>query len=366
MKRKIFKGLLIGLGVVTLLIAGAVIYLSQTSTSQITDVNGNIVPNSIATFDKVKIGGVEQTILVRGKDKNNPVVLFLHGGPGAPDMAMIRYYNEALEDQFTVVSWDQRGCGKSKFEDASLMNINRFVEDAHELTGLLKERFKQNKILLVGHSWGSVLGLKLIDQYPNDYFAYVGIGQVVNLAASEKISYDFLKEAATKDETLQEALAAIPAPVNGRYEGGTSTLLKQRELLLKAGGVMKAHKDYTPMVDAYMKTREVGLLELFAMNKHFKFSVDNLWEELTNINFAESIKSVKVPTYFLVGEQDYITHKSVSKSYYEQLEAPIKEFIEISECGHFPYIEKNKLFQKYLYDIKEAHFPESLVQNTAI
>lgn len=130
------------------------------STPAITD-DGDPVGGSIATLEPVPIGGMEQWLLIRGRHSANPVLLWLHGGPGASEMPVVPHYNRALEEEFVVVHWDQRGAGKSNPRDfdESTMTFERFVQDAHELTRHLKRRFGKKKIYLLGHSWGSHLGL---------------------------------------------------------------------------------------------------------------------------------------------------------------------------------------------------------------
>jgi pimeloyl-ACP methyl ester carboxylesterase len=139
------------------------------------------------------LGGQEQWILIRGMDIVKPIILFLHGGPGTANMSLLRKYTDELEQHFIVVTWDRRGGGKSyqAINPHSSMTIDRFVLDTGELTQLLCHRFNQNKIFLVGHSWGSLIGILSIQKYPDLYHAYIGIGQLANMQENEQISYDW-------------------------------------------------------------------------------------------------------------------------------------------------------------------------------
>lgn len=150
-------------------------------TAPIKDANREIIPRSIASLEKIKLGGMDQWILIRGNDVSNPVLLWLHGGPGAAQMPIAHHFDKNLEKDFIVVHWDQRGAGKSnpKDFDEQTMTFEQFITDAHELTQYLKRRFNTEKIYLVGHSWGTQLGIKMVQLYPEDYFAYIGIGQAV-------------------------------------------------------------------------------------------------------------------------------------------------------------------------------------------
>jgi pimeloyl-ACP methyl ester carboxylesterase len=133
---------------------------------------------------------------MRGDDISSPVLLWLHGGPGAAQMPVARSFNADPEKDFLVVHWDQHGAGKSNPGDfdESTMTFQQFLEDGHELTEVLKERFDKQKIYLLGHSWGTQVGIKLAQAYPEDYYAYISVGQVVDPAATQQVSYDWLLE----------------------------------------------------------------------------------------------------------------------------------------------------------------------------
>jgi pimeloyl-ACP methyl ester carboxylesterase len=136
------------------------------TTPPIINQDGTPVENGIARFEKVMLGGIEQTILIRTHDASNPVLLFLHGGPGFPMMPLFPHFNQELEKHFVVVSWDQRGAGKSysKKISAESFTIEQFVEDTHQLVDWLRQQFNQEKIFLMGGSWGSGLGMYVIDK----------------------------------------------------------------------------------------------------------------------------------------------------------------------------------------------------------
>ena len=144
-------------------------------------------------LEKVRIGGSDQWVLERSEDVDNPVVLYLHGGPGTSQLTSNRRNTRHLEKFFTVVNWDQRGAGKSyrAISDAGRMNIGQFVADTRELTLYLLEKFGQERLVLVGHSWGTVIGALTVSAYPELYSCYVGIGQVANMAEGEAASYQW-------------------------------------------------------------------------------------------------------------------------------------------------------------------------------
>lgn len=204
----------------TITITAAILYkMRDGTTPPFLDQRGKRLSGSIVSLQKIELGGMEQWILIRGKDVSNPVLLWLHGGPGAAQMPVARYFNGALEDHFTVVQWDQRGAGKSNptdFDESS-MTFQQFLDDAHDLTLYLKARFGQDKIYLVGHSWGSQMGIQLAQAYPQDYYAYVGVSQVVNSALAEEMGYAWLAERIEADGSenrLRELEALGTSPLH--------------------------------------------------------------------------------------------------------------------------------------------------------
>src|SRR5512133_1151609 len=159
--------------------AAGVVASRRGATPPILGADGEPLPGSVASLERVRLGGVEQAILVRGADRTRPVVLFLHGGPGMPAMFLAHAWQRPLEDDFVVVQWDRRGTGKSRHGVPSdSLGVRRVLDDLHELTALLRARFGGGRVLLVGHSWGSYLGLLAVRERPDDYLAFVGTGQM--------------------------------------------------------------------------------------------------------------------------------------------------------------------------------------------
>jgi len=301
--------------------------------------------NSIASLEKVKIGGVDQWLLIRGKDKSNPVLLFVHGGPGSPEMPWAHHFSGGLEDHFVVVNWDQRRSGKSySGTPKESLKIDQFVSDAHELTRLLLDRFGAEKIFIVGHSWGSVLSVLTVRKYPDLYYAYVGIGQVVDMQQNEAISYRFVLDEAKKrgDRKAIRQLEKIgPPPYDAFRE-----LYIQRKWLLKFGGAF--HNE-----DSYKKYAKIALKQgkEYTPADWVKFLLSNIlvakemWDELMKINFFEQAPRIEIPVYFLVGRHDYNTPFELVEQYYEMLDAPMgKRLIWFENSAHSPNLEEPEKF----------------------
>lgn len=213
--------------------------LLGTRTKKIKNPDGTIASESITSLEKVMLGNLNQYILIRGKNKNNPVLLFLHGGPGSAQIGFAPRYQHSLEDDFVVVNWDQRGAGKSYSENIpkDTMTLEHFISDANELVDYLCHRFGRSKIFLVGHSWGSVLGSMLVYCYPEKFEAYIGIGQVVNMNDNERLSYQYvLKEA--KKSNNKRAVKSLEGIGEPPYKNEIKDLMTQRKWLGKFKGAV--------------------------------------------------------------------------------------------------------------------------------
>lgn len=161
----------------------------------IQDLGHIAAPNGIQESYKTRIGGVDQWLNVRGQDKANPIILFVHGGPASPLIPTLWQFQRPIEEYFTVVNYDQRGAGKSYVEDHSeatgaSLHIPRYVDDAIEIAEYVRKRYGKSKLILMGHSWGTVVGMGAALKRPELFYAYVGIGQFVNTLDNERISFD--------------------------------------------------------------------------------------------------------------------------------------------------------------------------------
>lgn len=342
----------------TIVFLGAIVlgllFLIPGFTFPIKGQQGHDVPRSIASLEKVNLGGQEQWILIRGMDITKPVILFLHGGPGTSNMCLLRKYTDELEQHFIVVTWDQRGAGKSyqAINPHSSMMIDRFVLDTGELTQLLCHRFDRQKIFLVGHSWGSLIGILSIQKYPDLYHAYIGIGQIVNMQENEQISYDWTLSQATKaeDKRAIQTLTEIGTPP---YTGdGQKKLMTQRRLLGKYGGELYGSSNgaFPLIFSSLICATEYTLLDKVNFFKGIFASNSLLWQELLTINLNKQILSFEVPIYFVLGRHDYEAPSILAEQYFKIIEAPEKEIIWFENSAHFANIEEDGKFDDLLID----------------
>ncbi len=314
---------------------------------------------------QVELGGLKQTVHIKSKDEKNPVLLFLHGGPGVTNRHSVMTTNDDLLDDFTIVAWDQRGTGGSYFGcDVDTLTIDRVTKDAAELVDYLCDRFGKEKIFAIGGSWGSLLGTNLIRDYPGKIAAFIGFGQFVNGAKNEEISYAFSLEEAKKagDEKSVKKLEDLGAPVKGVYKGGFKGMMTQRNIMMKFGGYSKnegKRNYFDAMVKPILKSREYSLKELVGYVKGYKFVLSKMWPEVAGVNFNETHTKFTVPFYILDGRLDKNTPSELVEEWFDKIEAPEKELVWFEESGHNPLFDEPEKFkailrEKFLAKAKEA------------
>jgi len=314
--------------------------------------------NGVSTLEEIKLGNVNQWIFIRGTDQKNPVLIFLHGGPGAPLMGMSssRISDAELIKHFTVIHWDQRGAGKSYSLDIPVnsMTFDRLVEDCNELIDYVRDRFNAQKVFIVGHSGGSIIGLKTVHKYPEKIHAYVGVGQIIDDLEQQKISYNFIIDEAEKSGNvkIQNSIEAIGPPPFDSLEKFT----KKDMFVSRFGGVYhgKSTLQMWAIGLSFITSPEYSLLE--GINnltmKGYKFTMKAMWEEYKYINLTEEIRSIKVPVYFFEGKYDMATPIVPVEKFYNGLDAEKgKYFIIFENSGHLPMVEEKEKYQKLLINL---------------
>jgi pimeloyl-ACP methyl ester carboxylesterase len=336
--------------VVCVIIVGVIIYM--------TIIKGHTLPifirNSIAKYETVTLGDVNQTILIRGNNIENPVLLYLHGGPGNPETAFITKYQKEWEKHFIVVNWDQRGSGKSYNSkiNADTLNIQGTYNDTIQLVEYLQKKFNTKKIYLVGHSWGTYLGMLAIKNNPQLFYAYIGVGQVADQQTNEFEIRKYALNNAEK-EGNQKAISELKAIGEPPYNKTDfeSKIGVNRKWSAYYGGALWGKNN----TDQFTYEVIFGLhYNVFDLIKYLKG--DNLFYKQTNqarwdlysANLVKDIPSVEVPIYFCQGLHDNLTSYKLAKDYYEQIKAPKKEFKTFSNSAHFPNIEECDEFSAYL------------------
>ncbi len=299
----------------------------------------------IDTKETLEIIGTKLHLRIRGTDAANPVLLFLHGGPGICDRHWVLKYQSGLSDVCTLVCYDQRGAGKSytKEQAARAMTVGDTVEDARCVVEYLCEKFQKDKIFVVGHSWGSMLGTLLCQKYPAHIAAYVGMGQLADGPENERISYEFVLDEAKRREDAKalKDLARIGAPQNGLYHS-IKDLQVQRDYMTKYGGGSYNKKEslLSDLIIPLVLTPEYSLLDLPNYTKGAYYNLHQLWEEIATSSFLSSVPSLAMPVYITQGRHDRNTPSELAMRWFEQLDAPRKEWIWFEQSAHSPIKEE--------------------------
>ena len=300
----------------------------------------------IDSIEAIELGGIKQWISLRSADTSNPILLFLHGGPGTAQISFARKTQSELDKHFIVVNWDQRGAGRSysskiKAED---MRIERFVLDAEELTEALLKRFKQKKLFLIGHSWGTVIGAYLAAKRPDLLWAYVGIGQVADVARGEKLSYQFTLGEAKRtgnQKAIRELERIGEPPYQNWKDGGI-----QGKWLDKFGGQIMSGSIISKILKN-ISMRDLGFFGIIKFIQGVAFSLKNMEEQLNRVNLFQDVRAINVPVFICCGRRDYNVPFELSIEYLEMLNAPKKEVIWFEHSAHAPNFEEPNVFNDF-------------------
>ena len=321
----------------------------STRTKPILDAQGRVVPGSIATLEPLTLGGVRQWLLVRGRRADAPLLLKLHGGPGQAEMATVGL-NGLLEDDFVVIEWDQRGSGKSRasIQPAAAMNIDQLVADTIELTEHLTQRFGKQQLIIVGHSWGSILGLMAVKRRPDLYKAFVSTGLIANFAEGQEVAYRFLlAEAKRRSESKALAeLTAIGGPPYAGADGGAKW--KRCARWLGEFGAVWHSSDKFNRVGWMVSSIEYSWPEKLRFTRAAERSFDLLYADLLSVNLIEAVRQVEVPVFFAEGRYDQLAPVEVAERYFSGLVAPAKEWVLFENSAHFPQWEEKERFRELL------------------
>jgi proline iminopeptidase len=343
-------------GLLVLAVIGlAVLVALPASTPPVMGANGQPVPGSIAELTTVKLGGHEQAISIRAADPDKPVLLYLAGGPGQSDIAFARALLQPLEQDFVVVVWDQRGSGKSypALDPTSTYTLEALVGDTIALTDYLRERFVENRIYILGESWGSTLGVLAVQQRPDLFHAYIGSGQMVSQRETDRIIWrDLLAYAdRTDDGELYDKVLTLGEPPYRDTPWANSLIMGYYGLL---------ETPYTPPA-AYIARGEasgVGQFGLFGSEYSFvenanlvrglvdMFSL--MYPQLQEIDFRTDVPELGVPVYVLDGENELRGRRELAHEWFDQLTAPHKELIRYSDAGHAVAFEQADAFLRLM------------------
>ena len=302
----------------------------------------------------VNINGTKQWINIYGQDKDNPVLLYLHGGPGSATSQIDYAFTRKWSDVYTVVTWDQRGCGKSydtSKTDAITSDI--MMQDGREMTEYLLDYMGKDKITLLGHSWGSMYGANLALKYPDYYDAFIGAGQFIDDKENEQRLYDEARKWSEGDED-GKAILAKWSPDNA---DSIEALQARNEIMERYGyGMMKDGTDYNIFTTVlfnpnYLVKDYIAFIKnssAEAYEPYMAFVTD----EMPKLSLLGRY-DYQVPYYNINGDMDYQTNYWLACEYFDQVNAPEKEMFVMKDATHGLLESRSEEFSEYVHMIAE-------------
>lgn len=322
--------------------------------------------NGIQENIYVKIGGIDQYLEIRGEDKDNPVILWLHGGPGFPLTYLSYYYQTGLEDEYTIVCLEQRGCGRTYYRNKPIedVSVEMLLSDMDELIDYLRKRFGQERIVIIGQSWGTVLAVEYINAYPEKVEAYIGVGQVTNFAEGKIYAGENAAEKATMAGNDSDAeMVRQYIGQFGKSDSLENTDIKTLEsLVIKSMEYLKCDGELSGMWQMLIGITSPEMSLSDAKWFMFASSTSNIFESQSKLvdymYFAFDVNNFKneynFPICFIQGSHDWITPTDLVKDYYKKLNAEHKAFFIIENAGHTPFLDNPDEFCKKIKQFLES------------
>ncbi len=303
------------------------------------------MPGSISEKLRIEINGVKQGMFIKGESRSNPVLLWVHGGPGMPDYFLTEQYPAGLEDVFTIVWWDQRGAGLSYGAGIprQSMTVEQFVADTLAVTDYLRERFHQDKIYLLGHSWGSFIAIQAAARAPERYHAYIGMAQMVHQLESEKLAYEYMLAEYRRRGSVRMVTDLEKAAVT-MTEGTPQGYLGVRDKAMHGLGIGTTHDMKSVITGIFLPSwrfpeytfsEKINLWRGRAFSRSF-----GLWDRFIRVDLRHVLPRLDLPAYFLHGAYDYTCSYTLALDYFHQLSAPVKGFYRFAGSAHSPVLEE--------------------------
>jgi proline iminopeptidase len=311
----------------------------------VTELDRIVTPNGVQESFVATLGGARQYVSVRGADRRNPILLYIHGGPASIEAPLSWGFQRPWEDFFTVVEWDQRAAGKSfELEDqktiGATLTPERYRDDAIELIELLRARYGKKKVFVLGHSWGSSVGLSVAIKRPDLLYAYVGMGQAIDFQQNETASYATVLDQARRDRNAQavkELESIAPYPGEGGLDPAKTAV--ERKWSVYYGGLAAGRKTGDFYFHLDRLASEYSHDDLVAWDAGSAFTMKILWPKLAAISF-ENVRTLHVPIILFLGRHDTTTPPEIATDWLGRLKAPEKKIVWFENSAHLPMIEE--------------------------
>ena len=319
------------------------------TTAAITTPDGEPVPGSVAELTTVDLGGHELGLMIRGASTDNPVLLFLAGGPGGSELGAMRRHLPELEKHFTVVTWDQRGSGTSyeELDPVDTVTLDGYVSDTIALTNYLRDRFDTKDIYLLGQSWGTTLGVLAVQEQPQLYRAFIGTGQMVSQSATDQIFYDDTLAWAARsgnDGLAEQLKASGPPPYAAMFPYETALSHEMDVYPYDHSG----NSEGAGQMSENLLVEEYGLIDQVHVIGSFMDTFAALYPQLQDIDFRKTATDFEIPMYFVQGAHEARGRAQLFEQWYPLVNAPIKDVAVLETSGHRPLWEQPDEFIDYL------------------
>jgi pimeloyl-ACP methyl ester carboxylesterase len=326
--------------------------------SVVADLNRIVAPQGVQESFKLRIGGIDQWVYVRGQDLRNPIILFIHGGPASPLSATTWEFQRSLEEYFTMVNYDQRGAGKTFLTTSpesirDTIHIAQYVDDAIELAQAIKTKYHAKKLILMAHSWGTVIAMKAAIARPDLFYAYVGIGQVINTRTNEKLSFEFGLEQAKKThnaEAIKELESIAPYP-------GDKPITRERIVIARKwpqffGGLSAYRENSAFYFDAPLLSPEYDAKDAAAIDQGSLFTLEKILPEFLSVDYT-NVKTFPIPVIMFMGRHDYTTPSQPTAQWLNAVSAPYKRAVWFENSAHLiPFEEPGKMLMSLVTEVR--------------
>jgi len=339
-----------------LLFAGAAAHAQTASTAPglgkargiIADLDRIVAPNGVQETYTLRVGGIDQWVYVRGQDRSNPIILFVHGGPASPLSPTTWEFQRPWEEYFTMVTYDQRGAGRTFLATdpksiSDTIHISQYVSDVIDIAEQIKRRYHARKLILMGHSWGTVIGMKTALARPDLFYAYVGIGQVINTRTNERLSFEYGLDQARKThnaEAIKELESIAPYP-------GSKPITRERIIIARKWpqyfGGLSAYRDESKYYfDAPLLSPDYVAKDVAAIDDGNAFTLGRILPEFLDVDFTK-VKRFPIPVIMFMGRHDYTAPSAPTAAWLAAVHAPYKRGIWFENSAHLmPFEEPGK------------------------
>lgn len=332
--------------------------LYNPSRAIIADLDSIVTPKGIQENFQLDIGGVEQWVYARGNDKDNPVILMVHGGPASPLAPLAWTFQRPIEEYFTVVNYDQRGSGKTYRDNDTIslgktIHIEQYVDDVIAIAEKILTRYQKKKVFLLGHSWGTIVGLKAALRRPDLFHAYIGVGQVIKPVENERLSFAYgLREAKKRNnqKAVEELMSIAPYP-------GTEPLTRHRIVIARKwaqyyGGLAAYRHEFDFFFKAHLLSPEYDRDDVRAINQGNVFTLGKILDEFLSVDFTQ-VTTFPIPVFQFMGKHDYTTPTQPTADWLEQVKAPYKKAVWFHDSSHLlPMEEPGKFLLELVTQVR--------------